>query len=109
MAGAAAAPGAAAAAFSPLPSLAAAMSRATTRPCGPEPAIRARSIPASLARRRASGEEKIRAWPLVAAAAGADAADGVGFGAGASDFVGVGAAAFGASDFDASAGFGAGA
>ena len=35
------------------------------RPCGPEPLMRAMSMPASLARRRASGDEKTRAWPLV--------------------------------------------
>ena len=43
------------------------MSRATTRPCGPEPVMRPSSMPASLARRRASGEEKMRAWPLACA------------------------------------------
>ncbi len=37
-----------------------------TRPCGPEPSMRPISIPASFAKRRASGEEKTRlaAWPL---------------------------------------------
>src|ERR1700729_1564093 len=64
--------GAVAGARKPLPSFAAATSRAMTRPCGPEPAMRPRSMPASLARRRASGEEKTRlapdgfvSWPLV--------------------------------------------
>ena len=56
---------AAAGAFRPLPSFAAATSRAMTRPCGPEPAMRPMSTPASFASRRASGEEKTRLapWP----------------------------------------------
>src|SRR3984885_6068764 len=56
--------GVAAGARRPLPSLAAATSRAITRPCGPEPAMRPISMPASLASRRASGEEKARFVPL---------------------------------------------
>ncbi len=40
--------------------MAAFTSRSTTRPCGPEPLTAARSRPASLAMRRASGEEKTR-------------------------------------------------
>src|SRR5437762_12038492 len=63
--------GAAAGAFSPLPDLACSTSLAITRPCGPEPLMRPSSMPASFAKRRASGEEKMRAWPL---AWGADAA-----------------------------------
>src|SRR5476651_1928239 len=47
----------------PLPDFAASMSRAITRPCGPEPSTRLRSTPASFARRRASGEEKILLAP----------------------------------------------
>src|SRR6516164_5108874 len=44
----------------PRPDLAASTSRAMTRPCGPEPSTRARSMPASFASRRASGDEKTR-------------------------------------------------
>src|SRR5262245_9706738 len=44
----------------PRPDLAASTSRAITRPCGPEPPTRARSMPASFASRRASGDEKTR-------------------------------------------------
>src|SRR5450631_1178541 len=54
-----AAAGAAPGARKPLPDFAASMSRAITRPCGPEPCTRLRSTFASFARRRASGEEKI--------------------------------------------------
>ena len=43
----------------PLPDFAASISRAMTRPCGPDPVTRVRSIPASFASRRASGDEKI--------------------------------------------------
>ena len=59
---AAAAAGAAAAAagFAPPDEMAASTSRLTTRPCGPEPEMAAMSSPASLAMRRASGEEKVR-------------------------------------------------
>ena len=64
-----AAAGAAAGALRPLPDLAPSTSRATMRPCGPEPLMRASSMPASLARRRASGDEKTRAWPLAFEAA----------------------------------------
>ena len=77
---------AAAGATSPLPDLAASTSRAMMRPCGPEPLMRARSMLASFARRRASGDEKIRAWPLLCAAesfAGAGAAAAGAFSAGA--------------------------
>src|SRR5262245_16248958 len=56
------APAAAAAAGAaiPRPDLAASTSRAMTRPCGPEPWRRARSMPASFASRRARGDEKMR-------------------------------------------------
>ena len=50
----------AAGAFRPPPDFAAWISRATTRPCGPEPCTRARSILPSLASRLASGEAKVR-------------------------------------------------
>src|SRR5712671_6092565 len=50
------------------PDFAASTSCAMTRPCGPVPAMRAMSRPAALARRRASGEAKIRPRPLVAGA-----------------------------------------
>src|SRR5690348_1142666 len=56
--------GIAAGAFRPLPDFTCSTSRATMRPCGPLPSMRASSIPASFASRRASGEEKMRAWPL---------------------------------------------
>src|SRR6516225_7922731 len=62
-----AAAGAAAGATRPRPDLAASTSRAMTRPCGPEPSTRARSMPASFASRRASGDEKtrlVRASPI---------------------------------------------
>ncbi len=94
-----AAEGAAAGAFSPLPDFASSTSRAITRPCGPEPSMRPSSMPASFAKRRASGEEKMRAWPL---AWGADAA--AGWGAGAA-IAGVAGAAAGAG---VGAGFAAG-
>ena len=58
-----AAAGAAPGARKPLPDFAASMSRAITRPCGPEPCTRLRSTFASFARRRASGEEKMRFAP----------------------------------------------
>ena len=65
------------------PDFAASTSRAMMRPCGPEPAMRPMSMPAALARRRASGEAKMRpAWPLVAGA-GAVAAGGLAGAAGA--------------------------
>src|SRR5476651_2337696 len=86
---AATAAGPAPSARKPLPDFAASISRAITRPCGPEPDTRLRSTPASLARRRASGDEKVRLLPLAGA--------GVAFGCGA------GAAAFGG----AAGGFGA--
>jgi len=70
--------GAAAGAFSPLPDLASSTSLAMTRPCGPEPLIRASSMPASLARRRASGDEKMRAWPLACGAGAAACGAGAG-------------------------------
>src|SRR6187397_3681442 len=50
----------AAGACKPLPDFAASMSRAITRPCGPEPCTRPRSMSASFARRRANGDEKTR-------------------------------------------------
>ena len=58
------------------------MSRAMTRPCGPLPSIRAMSRPASFARRRASGDEKMRAVSPFAFAGCAGAAAGCGAGAG---------------------------
>src|SRR6516164_2690152 len=80
--------GLAAGALRPLPDLACSTSRATTRPCGPVPVTIEISMPASLARRRASGEENTRPpWPLVLAAgaaacgAGAAAGGGAAFGA----------------------------
>ena len=100
-----AAPGAAAGAFRPLPDLAPSTSRAMTRPCGPVPVMRPRSIPASFARRRASGEEKMRPCPL-AFAAGAACGAGAGGGGGALAACGAGAAA-GAAAAGAGAGFGA--
>src|SRR5712671_6607190 len=80
------------------PDFAASTSCAMTRPCGPVPAMRATSRPAALARRRASGEAKMRPRPL---AAGAGATGGAGIAtlcAGGGD--GGGAAA----GFDAPAG-----
>src|SRR3954447_23957059 len=75
--------GAAAGALRPLPDLACSTSRATTRPCGPVPVTIATSTPASLARRRASGEENTRPpWPVLCAA-GAAAACGAAAGGGA--------------------------
>src|SRR6478609_5742995 len=68
--------GAPAGARKPLPDLACSMSRAMTRPCGPEPCTRLRSTLASLARRRASGEEKMRLPPF-----GGGWGDGEAFGA----------------------------
>jgi len=65
------APGTAGGAFNPLPDFACSTSRAITLLCGPEPTMRPSSIPACLARRRASGEEKMRPWPLVCGAADA--------------------------------------
>src|SRR5215468_841901 len=62
-----AAAGAAAGATRPRPDFAASTSRAITRPCGPEPWMRARSMPASFASRRASGDENtrlVRASPI---------------------------------------------
>ena len=82
--------GAAPGARRPLPDFASSISRAMTRPCGPEPCTRERSMPASLASRRASGEEKMRLPPL--AAAGCGAGDAAGFGGGAA--CGAGAAGF---------------
>ena len=41
-------------------------SRLTMRPCGPEPASAASSMPAALASRRASGDAKIRPCPFAA-------------------------------------------
>src|SRR3954453_16761372 len=86
--------GVAAGAFRPMPDLACSTSRATTRPCGPVPVTIATSTPASLARRRASGEENTRPpWPLLCAA-GAAACD-------------VGAAVLGAAGAGADAAAGA--
>src|SRR5437764_13379741 len=99
--------GAAAGAFRPLPDLACSTSRATTRRCGPVPVTIATSTPASLARRRASGEENTRPpWPLLcgagcgagAAMGGADlgaAGAGAGAAAGASAAFGGAAEALG--------------
>src|SRR3984957_13722306 len=63
---------AAAGARKPWPDFAASTSRAMTRPCGPVPWTRPRSMFASFAKRRAKGEEKIllvpptpAPWPLV--------------------------------------------
>ena len=79
--------GAAAGAFRPLPDFASSTSRAMTRPCGPVPVMRPSSMPASFARRRASGDEKMRPWPLACARVtrprGAGAAAGFGAGAAA--------------------------
>ncbi|MBA7716421.1 hypothetical protein ES703_125494 [subsurface metagenome] len=103
-----AAPGPAAGAFRPLPDFAPSTSRAMTRPCGPVPVIRPRSMPASFARRRAKGEEKMRPAPL-ACAAGADAgaaAGGEAFAAGAAAGAAAAAGA-GAAGAGAAAGFGA--
>src|SRR5665213_2777175 len=84
MVGAMAGPGAAApGARSPLPDFASSISRAMTRPCGPEPCTRLRSRLASLARRRASGEEKMRLLPLAATGCAAAFDGGAGCGAGA--------------------------
>src|SRR5947209_7321269 len=82
-------------AFRPLPDLASSTSRAMTRPCGPEPLMRASSMPASLARRRASGEENVLAWPLACGAPSPAAFGGdlspVGRGEGDAGFVGASA------------------
>src|SRR4051794_41970533 len=99
--------GAAAGAFRPLPDLACSTSRATTRPCGPVPVTIATSTPASLASRRASGEENTRpAWPLLCAAGAA--ACGAGAAAGARPALGAagaggGAAAGGSAPFPGAA------
>src|SRR6266436_5730974 len=53
------------------PDLAASTSCAMTRPCGPVPAMRAISRPAALARRRASGEAKMRPRPFTGGAGAA--------------------------------------
>src|SRR5579871_2523936 len=61
------------------PAVAAVMSAWTMRPCGPEPLMADRSMPDSRARRRARGEAKTRACPLLPAAGagtGAEAAFG---------------------------------
>src|SRR4029078_7008879 len=50
----------AAGARNPFPDFAESISRAITRPCGPEPCTRPRSMPASFARVRANGDEKTR-------------------------------------------------
>src|SRR5579883_3951 len=78
-------PGAAGAAGArnPPPAFACATSRAITRPCGPEPAMRAISMFASLASRRASGDAKMRPWPLACGAGCAWAAARTGCGGGA--------------------------
>src|SRR5690606_25560914 len=108
VAGAAAAAGAPAAGLlAPLPDLAASTSDLTTRPFGPEPAMPERSIPASLARRFASGEANTRppsdfAGALAAAAGALEPV--LAFGAGAAVFGASGAAAgaaLGASAFGA--------
>src|SRR5438309_4813730 len=94
--------GAAAGALRPLPDLACSTSRATTRPCGPVPVTIDTSMPDSLARRRASGDENTRPpWPLLcaagAAACGAGAALGAA-GAGAAAAAGASAAFGGAAE-----------
>src|SRR5690606_10852968 len=61
--------GAAAALSGVLPDLAASTSDLTTRPLGPVPEMAAISIPASLARRLASGEAKTRPPSALAGAA----------------------------------------
>ena len=58
------------------------------RPCGPVPEIADRSRPASLARRRASGEDAIRPAPLAFAAGAAGAAEATGAAAAGADGVG---------------------
>src|SRR5579871_3803372 len=79
------------------------MSRAMTRPCGPVPCTIAMSIPASFASRRASGEEKTRAWPLVLGAGALAVAGAAGLGGAA-----AAAGAFGAGWGDGAAGGGVG-
>src|SRR3954463_12488582 len=98
--------GVAAGAFRPLPDLACSTSRATTRPCGPVPVTIATSTPASLASRRASGEENTRpARPLLCAAGAAACGAGAAAGTGAA----LGAAGAGAdAAAGASAAFGGG-
>src|SRR4051812_34321683 len=113
--------GAAAGALRPLPDFASSTSRAMTRPCGPEPLMRPSSMPASLASRRASGDENVRSWPLicavaagVGAAAGAAAAGGGALVSGdlvsgdlvSGDLVSAAAAGFAAGASVAGAGFG---
>src|SRR5690606_40440168 len=66
-AGAPASARAAEAALAVPPAIADSTSAFTTRPCGPEPDTAERSMPASLAIRRASGEAKMRLfddWPV---------------------------------------------
>src|SRR3984957_14956889 len=88
----------------PRPDFAASTSRAMTRPWGPEPSMRPTSTPASLASRRASGEEKIllvppapAPCPFVAGCSAAAGFGGAGGGGGTFAWTGVwGAAAAGA-------------
>ena len=94
--------------------MAASTSNLITRPCGPEPEICATSMPASLAMRRASGEENTRS-PDCVVGAGAGAAGfwsriGLSSLAAGSDAVsGFSASCLGASALGVSAAAGAGA
>src|SRR4051812_20597264 len=105
--------GAGAALSGVLPDLAASTSDLTTRPCGPEPVIAETSMPASLARRRASGEAKTRDEPFMARFGGATAvpvaAGGVAAAVCVARFSRIVAPAELAAGFGASVGFGAGA